>query len=44
MAEQEAAARRQATGLDVHGAKPGIYVQFESPPGVDLKLESLAGC
>jgi hypothetical protein len=25
----------------VHGAEPGIYIQFESPPGVELKLESL---
>jgi len=25
----------------VHGAEPGIYVQFESPAGIDLKLESL---
>jgi hypothetical protein len=40
-AEQEAAARRGATGLNIHGAESGIYVQFESPPGVDLKLESL---
>lgn len=25
----------------MHGAEPGLYVQFESPPGVGLKLESL---
>lgn len=25
----------------MHGAEPGLYIQFESPPGVDLKLESL---
>ena len=25
----------------MHGAEPGIYVQFDSPPGVELKIESL---
>jgi hypothetical protein len=25
----------------VHGAEPGLYVQFESPPDIELKLESL---
>lgn len=33
--------RRAALGLTVHGAQPGIYVQFESPPGIDLNLKSL---
>jgi hypothetical protein len=28
-------------GIAVHGAQPGLYIQFESPPGVELKLESL---
>ncbi len=27
--------------MTVHGAEPGLYVQFESQPGVELKLESL---
>ena len=27
--------------MTVHGAEPGVYIQFESPPGVELKLESL---
>jgi hypothetical protein len=25
----------------VHGAQLGLYVEFESPPGIELKLESL---
>ena len=40
-AEREALSRRDTTKISVHGAEPGIYVQFESPPGVDLKLDSL---
>lgn len=28
-------------GLSVHGAEPGLYIQFESPPDVELKLESI---
>ena len=39
-AEIEATERRAATGIAVHGAEPGLYIQFESPPGVELKLES----
>ncbi len=27
--------------MTVHGAEPGVYIQFESPPGVEMKLESL---
>lgn len=37
----ESEANRTATDISVHGAEPGLYVEFESPPGVDLKLESL---
>jgi Subtilase family len=40
-AQAESEASRAATDITVHGAEPGLYVEFESPPGVDLKLESL---
>jgi len=40
-AQQEAQANREATDISVHGAQPGLYVEFQSPPGVELKLESL---
>lgn len=40
-AEQETRENRDALGVSVHGAEPGLYVQFESPPGAQLKLESL---
>src|SRR5580704_7708079 len=40
-ARTESEANRTATDISVHGAEPGLYVEFESPPGVDLKLESL---
>jgi hypothetical protein len=33
--------RREDAGFVVHGALPGIYVQFESQPGFALELESL---
>ncbi|MBK8591405.1 MAG: hypothetical protein IPN77_20260 [Sandaracinaceae bacterium] len=33
--------RRAEAGLQVHGAVPGVYVQFESQPGVPLRLCSL---
>lgn len=38
---QEAEAERQTAGIAVAGAPSGITVEFESPPGFDLKLESL---
>ena len=38
---EEAAIARAATGIFVHGAQPGLYVEFESPPNEDLKLDSL---
>ncbi|MCZ7586277.1 MAG: hypothetical protein M5R36_24780 [Deltaproteobacteria bacterium] len=40
-AVREAAQEREKIDITVHGAEPGLYIQFESPPGVDLKLESL---
>lgn len=40
-ARRQAEANREAVEISVHGAQPGLYVEFESPPGVDLKLESL---
>ena len=33
-------ARRDQAGIQVHGAVPGLYVQFESEPGVPLSLSS----
>lgn len=36
-----AAQRRTDAGFTVHGAAPGLYVQFESEPDVPLALESL---
>lgn len=40
-AERESQESRQSVDIQVHGATPGLYIQFESPPGVELKLESL---
>jgi hypothetical protein len=40
-AQREITGRREEIGIVVHGAEPGLYIQFESQPGVDLKLESL---
>lgn len=40
-AERANSESRKATGISVHGAQPGLYVQFESPAGIELKLESL---
>lgn len=37
----QAQQRRAAAGIQVHGAVPGLYVQFESQPGVPLQLSSL---
>lgn len=37
----EANQRRTDAGMHVHGAVPGLYVQFESQPGVPLNLSSL---
>jgi hypothetical protein len=40
-AERETAQEREALGITVHGAEPGLYIQFESVPGIALKLDSL---
>jgi hypothetical protein len=40
-AETEAKKRRSAAGVTVHGAKPGLYIEFESRPGIELNLSSL---
>jgi hypothetical protein len=40
-ATEESRTSREAQGITVRGAKPGLYIQFESLPGVPLKLESL---
>lgn len=36
----EANRRRDEAGIEVHGAVPGLYVQFESQPGVPLQVTS----
>ncbi len=40
-AQRDAMESRGALGIAVHGAQPGLYIQFESPPDIGLKLESL---
>lgn len=41
-ASREAKARRAAASVPlIEGAEPGTYLEFESPPGVKLKLDSL---
>lgn len=40
-AREESAENRESIGVVVHGAEPGLYIQFESPPGIELKLQSL---
>lgn len=40
-AVDEAKQRRAEAGLEIHGATPGLYVQFESQPGVPLQVTSL---
>lgn len=37
----EASKRRAEAGVEVHGAEPGLYIQFESQPGVPLQVTSL---
>lgn len=37
----EAERRRRAAGIVVEGSEPGLYVQFESQPGLPLHLTSL---
>src|SRR5262245_12423995 len=40
-AQREAQTRRGAAEIVFHGAEPGIYIEFASRPGLELKLESL---
>ncbi len=40
-AATEARERRRAAGIVVHGAKPGLYIEFESQPEIGLNLPSL---
>jgi len=40
-AEVQGEERRSQVEISVTGAQPGLYVQFESQPGFELKLESL---
>ncbi len=40
-ASVEAGERRREAGIEVHGVVPGLYIQFESPPGVPLRVASL---
>jgi hypothetical protein len=40
-AERDAAARRAHGGIEVHGAEPGLYVEFESAPGIRLNVSKL---
>jgi len=40
-ARRESERNREAQTISVHGAEPGLYIQFESAPGVELKLQSL---
>jgi hypothetical protein len=37
----EARRRREKAGVEIPGAVPGLYVQFGSPPNVQLKRSSL---
>lgn len=41
LAVTEAVQRRHDAGFEVHGATPGLYVVFESQPGVPLRLPAL---
>jgi hypothetical protein len=40
-AERQAQTRRKEAAIEVHGAEPGLYIEFASRPGLELKLESL---
>lgn len=37
----EAHKRREEAGIEVHGAMPGLYIQFESQPGLPLQVTML---
>ncbi|MGE0706600.1 MAG: S8 family serine peptidase [Planctomycetota bacterium] len=41
LAVANARARRAQAEVEVHGGQPGVYVEFESQPGVPLQLPSL---
>jgi hypothetical protein len=38
---RETTRERREQQIQVHGAEPGLYIQFEGLPGTELKLESL---
>ena len=40
-AKEQAQTDRDAVGFSVYGAQPGLYIEFQSPPDFELKLESL---
>lgn len=40
-AKRQAEETRASVDISVYGAKPGLYISFESPQNIDLKLESL---
>jgi hypothetical protein len=40
-AQQEALQRRESLDIQVHGAIPGLYIEFQSQPDISLKLDSL---
>lgn len=42
-AEREAIARRAATSIEVASSKPGIYLEFEAFPGLELAVDDM-GC
>jgi hypothetical protein len=41
IAEEAGLERRSSVGVKVHGAKPGLYIEFESQPGIELNHSSL---
>src|SRR6266516_4160676 len=41
IAELEATERRNALGIAVEGVEQGLYIQFDGPENVDLRLQSL---
>lgn len=40
-AAAESQERRVSAAIQVHGAEPGLYIEFESQPGVELNLSGL---
>ena len=41
VAKEAGLERRSSAGFEVHGAKPGLYIEFEGQPGVELNHSSL---